>query len=170
MVAHLRTSLVLFVPLADARLYEPKEPVFGPNFENKFRSASYDLEEAAKCLALGRDTACAFHLVRIVEVALRAVHACLGINVALVGNDRNRGTILGRIRDDLKNRGNKWPEKATFDEIYALLDSVKGRWRDATMHVEEKYTPQEAQRLFQTIHNFMERLSARMDENGEPKV
>ena len=57
-----------------------------------------------------------------------------------------------------------------FDEIYALLDAVKGRWRDATMHVEEKYTEDEARRLYQTIENFMRRLAARMDQDGNPRV
>lgn len=164
--AEFEGRLMLGVSPSVAQFYEPKIPLFGASFANRFNQ--YDLEEAAKCLALGRATACAFHLMRVVETGLRAVHTCLGISVALVGNDRNWGTILQRIRTDLKGRPKDWAERATFDEIYALLDSVKGRWRDPTMHVEEKYTEEEARRLFQTVHNFMERLADRMDESGLP--
>lgn len=41
---------------------------FGTVVAEKFPGAAYDVEEAAKCLALSRSTACVFHLMRVMEV------------------------------------------------------------------------------------------------------
>lgn len=165
----LRTRLALIVDNRAKKLWEPREPLFGTDFKTKFVSAEYDLDEAAKCSALGRSTAAVFHLMRIMEIGLGAVHSCLGINVQLVGNDRNWGNILNRIRDEIKRRG-KWSEHDLFQEMYALLDAVKDSWRNTTMHVEKKYTPEEADRIFNVVHGFMAKVASRMDEQGEPKA
>lgn len=151
-------------------LWQPSRPLWGQTFHDKFASCRFDLEEAAKCLAVGRGTACAFHVVRILEIGLRAVRACLGVQAPLNGAERNWGQILLRIRDARAAKQKGWPEKAYFDEVYALLDAVKGRWRDATMHVEEKYTEDEARRLLEVVQGFMQRLSERMDQEGCPKA
>ena len=41
---------------------------------DKFPSAAFDIDEAGKCLAIGRSTAAVFHLMRALETAIRAVH------------------------------------------------------------------------------------------------
>jgi hypothetical protein len=48
------------------------------------------------------------------------------------------------------------------------LDAVKNPWRNATMHVEKKYTPEEALHIHSSVRGFMMRLADRMDENGIP--
>jgi len=165
----------IFDELASKNIFalSPKETSFfdggdfGKDVISKFPSAAYDIDEAAKCLALSRATASVFHLMRVMEVALGALHKCLGITVALVGNDRNWGNILNRIRDNIKARGN-FNEKLFFQELYALLDAVKDAWRNATMHVEDKKTEDEAEMIFITVRSFMKKLSSRMDESGVP--
>ena len=47
---------------AEQAYFEPLSPLFGADFEAKFSSALFDLDEAAKRRALGRPTACVFHL------------------------------------------------------------------------------------------------------------
>jgi hypothetical protein len=54
--------------------------------------------------------------------------------------------------------------------MYALLDAVKDAWRNPTMHIETKYTPEEASNIFATVRGFMKKVAGRMDENGEPKA
>ena len=62
------------------KFYEPPEPLFGLDFETKFTSGGvYELDEAAKCMALSRDTAAVFHLMRCMEIGIRAVARSLGI-------------------------------------------------------------------------------------------
>lgn len=154
---------------SDAVLVAPSEPLWGSDFQGKFPSATYDLDEAAKCLAFGRGTASVFHLMRVTEIGLRAVHHCLGIPIALVGTDRNWGNIANRIRDDI-NKHSGWAEKDLFLEFHALLVAVKDAWRNATMHVENKYTPEEAEHIYHVARGFMRKLASRMDENGAPKA
>jgi hypothetical protein len=134
----------------------------------KFPGAAYDIDEAMKSLALGRSTASVFHMMRITESALRAVHHCLAIPVPMQGNDRNWGTIANRIREEIKTRGKSFAERDLFQEIYARLDAVKDAWRNSTMHVEAKYTSDEAEAILLSVRAFMTKVASRMDENGLP--
>lgn len=164
--SHTRFALIL--DHKSKELWEPSKPAFGDDFKNKFQSCQYDLEEAGRSLALARSTATVFHLMRVMEAGLNAVHQCLGIQVQLVGNDRNWGNILGRIKTEIGRRGKNWNEKELFQESYALLDSVKDAWRNATMHIDKKYTADEAHHIFNMIKGFMSKIASRMDENGMP--
>lgn len=141
---------------------------FGSEVATKFPSAAYDIDEAGKCLALGRSTACVFHLMRVVETAVRAMHKCLGINTELTGNNKNWGSIANGIRDNIKSRGSSFPERDLFQELYATLDAVKDSWRNCTMHVDSKKTTEEAEMILLTSRNFMKKVASRMDENGLP--
>jgi DNA topoisomerase IA len=51
-----------------------------------------------------------------------------------------------------------------------MMDAVKDAWRNATMHVENKYTEEEARRIYDAVRGFMMKLASRMDEQGMPKV
>ena len=46
-----------------------------------FPSAVPDLKEAGTCYALNRNTACAFHVIRALEIALRSFARCSGVKV-----------------------------------------------------------------------------------------
>ena len=108
-IAEARGRWFLALSPAEATLWRQPEPAWGQDFHDKFLAARFDLEEAGKCLALERGTACAFHLVRILETGLRAVRTCLGVNDPLVGNERNWGTILRRVREEgIAPRGKSW--------------------------------------------------------------
>lgn len=148
-------------------LFQPVAPPWGIQFQDKFPNATYDLDEAGKCLALGRSTAAVFHLMRVLELGLRAVSSTLQGPPILEGNDKNWSSILKNIRDAKSAKG-KWNGMQFFNEVYAKLDSVKGAWRNPTMHIEKKYTPEEAQEIFTTVKIFMKQISSRMDEQGLP--
>jgi hypothetical protein len=160
--------LLLVIPAQSASNYEQLKPLFGEEVLNKFPAIQFDLSESGKCLALGRGTAVVFHLMRIVEVGLGAFHSCFGIQVTLEGNDRSLGSILNRIRTEINSRGKNWVEKDQFQEIFALLNATKDAWRNPTMHIEKKYTEEEAEIIFFAVRSLMKRLASRMDENGLP--
>jgi hypothetical protein len=159
----------------EVRYYDPKEPLFGTKFANNFRTqGEFELDEAAKCLALARPTAAVFHLMRIMEIGIRALARCLNIPDPLKPAERNWGYILGEIK---KGADLRWPtaavrvgDGALFEQLHASLDAVRNPWRNATMHVEKKYTDDEAEHIFVAVKGFMKKLSDRCDENGEPKV
>ena len=110
---------------------------------------------------------------RIMEIAIRAVARSLGIADPVKPAARNWGAILKAIWIGIEA---KWPTAAdrmhgdgeVFEAIYASLDAVKNPWRNATMHVENKYTDEEAEHIFAAVRGFMKKLSLRMDENGLP--
>lgn len=166
---HESAATVAFVlPPEKVAYFASASPLYGEEVRDKFPRIGYDLDEAGKCLALGRSTAVVFHLMRILEAGLRAVHGCLGIGVELVGNDRNWGNVLARIREEIRRRDSKWAEKDYFKEIYARLDAVKDAWRNDTMHVEGVYTEDEAKVLFDNTRAFMQKIASRMDGQGNP--
>ncbi len=170
-------SLIRFISLSrtDKSYYEPKKPLFGQTFEDRFKSASFELDEAAKCLALGRSTACVFHLMRLMEIGITAIARCLSIPDPLRPAERNWGHILKAVSAGIDT---KWPtaadrlsgDGALFEALYVSLDAVKNPWRNATMHVENKYTDDEAEHILMAVKGFMKKMASRMDEMGEPKA
>jgi hypothetical protein len=59
----------LLVPTEAVGFYWQKAPLFGPEVEQKFPAMTEDISEAGKCLALNRNTASVFHLMRVMEIA-----------------------------------------------------------------------------------------------------
>jgi hypothetical protein len=94
----------------DKKYFEPKMPLFGEDFTNRFKTVgAFELDEAAKCKALGRSTACVFHLMRVLEIGIRAMARCLGVPDPVKPAERNWGKILAKIKADIEA---KWPTVA----------------------------------------------------------
>lgn len=159
-------KVALILPPDKEGYFEPGTPLFGELVHSKFPGVIYEIDEAAKCLALGRTTATVFHLMRILEGSLRAIHCYLGIDKELSGNNRNWGNVLRGIREEIGRRGPNWIERDYFKEIYARLDAIKDAWRNNTMHVESIYTEQEAKVLFENTRGLMQKIASQMDEQG----
>jgi hypothetical protein len=105
------------------------KPLFGDNFALKFPSAAFDLDEAGKCLAFERPTAAVFHLMRLMEIGLKATARCLGIPDPIKARERNWGEILRKIEAQTTA---KWPlssrligDGVLFEAVFASLDAVK---------------------------------------------
>jgi hypothetical protein len=175
----LTSATILSLETREQAYYAPHAPLFGSDVSTKFASAgAFEIEEAAKCLALGRSTASVFHLMRIMEIAIRAVARCLGIPDPIKPAERNWGKILNAIKDDLDAHGGRSPSKnwtqandeEFFAGAYASLDAVRVAWRNPTMHVENKYADTEAEHIFIAVKGFMMKLASRCDENGSPRA
>ncbi len=157
------------------KYFEAPVALFGSEFQSKFATDGvFELDEAGKCLALGRPTACVFHLMRLMEIGVRATARCLGIPDPIKPGDRSWGAILETIWKGGIIK--KWPtvsdrvhgEGALFEALHASLDAVKNPWRNSTMHVENKYTDDEAEHIFLAVKGFMKKLASRCDEKGLP--
>lgn len=171
----LSLKTVLVLQSEELKFYAPKTPLFGADFAAKFNTdGSFELEEAAKCYALGRPTAAVFHLMRILEIGIGAISACLEIPDPVKPAERNWAIILKKIKEEGIEK--KWPTAASrmggdgilFESLHASLDAVKNPWRNETMHVTGKYTDDEAKHIFVAVEGFMKKLSTRMDEKGQP--
>jgi hypothetical protein len=173
----LSLTTILVLEPRERSYFSPNEPLFGAEVASKFQShAMFEIDEAAKCLALGRSTASVFHLMRVMEIGVRTIAKCLGIPDPIKPSDRNWGRMLKNIWDE--GIAKKWPtstDRTTgdgeiFESLYASLDAVKNPWRNATMHVENKYTNDEAEHIFVAVRGFMKKLASRMDEQGLPRA
>ena len=168
-------SLVKFLVIGQdrQRYYAQVEPIFGAEVTNKFPSTAFEIDEACKCFALSRSTAAVFHLMRVMEIGVRALARCLAIPDPLRPAERNWGNILKQVLEGIEK---KWPTSAQrmhgdgqlFESLYTSLDAVKNPWRNATMHVENKYTDEESEHILVAVRGFMKRLASRMDEEGKP--
>jgi hypothetical protein len=66
-------TLSLFYIHQDVRKYYNKTDLFGEEFKTSFPSANVEISEAGNCFAFDRFTACAFHLMRSLEVVLTVI-------------------------------------------------------------------------------------------------
>lgn len=130
---------------------------FGPKVEARFPTSAYDIDEAARCLALRRSTASVFHCLRIVEQGLRAHAHWRGTTEPQTAAGRHWTSIMS----DLRGAG---PD----NELFATLDAVRRAWRDEALQVGAKYTEEEAARIFRLVEGFMRCLVVRCDEDGDP--
>lgn len=168
----LKGRLFLAIPQSAAVRYGQTEPLFGPEVHSKFPMAQFEIDEAGKCMALERATAAVFHLMRTLEIGILAIARSLGIQYPTNGAERNWGVVLQKIAAAMAEKRNarSWQarDEDFFSEAYALLNAVRNVWRNATMHVETKYTPEEAEHIFQAVQSFMKKLASRLDEQGQP--
>ncbi len=146
------------------RYAEPKEPVFGADVEGAFPGASYDIEEAAKCLAFRRSTACVFHLMRVLELGLAAMARKFKVpHEREQWNNMIEG-IESKIKDmNANSHGSNWRDQRDFySGAAAHFRLLKDSWRNHTMHAREKYTEEQADATFNSTKGFMNHLSQRV--------
>ena len=158
----LESKAIYYLP-ANVEFLEAKTPLFGAEVDTRFRSAAYDIEEAGKCLALSRATACVMHLMRATEVALKA----LGTTVS-VGQQNDWGAYIREIGKELSARaasaGRRTPDEAFYSEAASSFDHVRRAWRNPTMHIEKVYTLEQAADIFEATRSFMRHLATRISE------
>lgn len=153
-------------------LLEPPEVLLGAAAAATFPSCLYDIEEAAKSIAVGRSTAAVFHSMRAMEVGIRALAKRIGIADPTKPAERNWGFMLRAIKEKIdadypSSSRTKGTEGAFFEGLYATLDAVKNPLRNATMHVENVYTEEEAYQILRNVAGFIQCMTQKFDENGE---
>lgn len=165
-------SLCLLLQVAPEKrgTYENADS-FGPQVTLKFGSAAYDVEEASKCLALDRSTACVMHLMRVVEAAVDAIALGVGVPAAAVKGVTTWEHLLKEINDKIRaNNTTKVPSwlasRGFYENALAYLHAVKDAWRNPSMHLDKKYTEEEAESIYAAVRNLMRHLAQHLDELG----
>lgn len=97
----------------------------------------YDLTEAGKCIAFGRATAAAFHLLRGTEAVLRHFYC------TLIHTKRVSPLLWGPMVQDLRKRAKSKKHTA----LYNNLDNIREYYRNPTQHPEAIYDIDGAQDL-----------------------
>lgn len=129
------------------------------NVRDKYPSAIVDVEEAGKCLALGRGTACVFHLMRVLELGLQS----LGKDLGLTKIDSNWQTIINEVNKAIGSLPFSTPAEKEYRaqraEAAAHLQNIKDAWRNDVMHPRATYTEEQASEIWFHTRVFMVKLA-----------
>ena len=184
-LAELKSQAFFFMPKYRSRFYsdlvvqwsDPKgqgpevrlSPFFHDTVTTAFPSATYDIREAGNCYAMGRSTACVFHLMRVLETALGALGAIFNVSLAHTNWAPAIDEIEKKIRD--MHRDPVWkalPDCKEQQEFYAQAAShfgvLKDAWRNYTAHVRGRYDEDEAESILRNIRDLMQKLATRLHE------
>lgn len=156
------TRHLLSVPNAKVKFFEPTEPLFGSQVAENFPLAVDDIADAGRCLALGQGTAAVMHLMRVVEVGLKAV--ANGLKIPYAPSWESYLTQIGKkISEKATTKPKSWKRQEKFyRDVSGDLLTIKNAWRNPTMHVDRKYFPDEAEVIFLAVETFMRRLATKV--------
>jgi hypothetical protein len=156
MADELDKRFFLSVSPEEIEYYRQQSPLFGQEVEDKFPSMSEDISEAGKCLALGRSTACVFHLMRVMEIGLRRVGTAIGVALTASKNWQN---ILDEMNKRIRAMDQKDEKTKRYASASAHLYNVKLAWRNEVMHPKQTYTAEESKLLFSAVGVFIRDIS-----------
>lgn len=140
---------------------DAKEP-FGKDVSRTFSSEEVrrNLEEASKCLALDRGSACVFHLMCALDKSLERYCRKLQVRYKSTWDWKE---ILSRIDKRIQRFSQRTRKQLRRKEqhlgCYTHLNAVRAAWRNPTMHSRRSYTPEEAADIFNATRAFMRDLS-----------
>jgi hypothetical protein len=159
--------------IEDRKLFLVKPELFGfyqntelagEQFKSNFPRGNIELIEAANCLVLDRHTACVFHLMRALDIALNALQADLGIPLPSNLAARTWGRTLERIKVAIDAHAGSPDKKEFYATAYTFIQAVKAPFRDTTMHVESSYDQASAQSVFNVALEVLKHLATHLKE------
>jgi hypothetical protein len=165
----LKNRKFLAISPGKAAFYRSYE-LFGATVFQAFPSATKDIEEAGTCYACGRSTAAVFHLMRVMEVGLRALGASLNNPDLDPRKNPSWERLLKPCDDELRKPiAERCPEWRTDDLFFsnatANLRAVKDAWRNPTLHVEVDYDDERAFEILNAVKAFMRHLASRFGDS-----
>jgi hypothetical protein len=149
----------------------------------EFPSASREIEAGIDCYALNDYSGCVFHMMRIAELALRAIARERGVK-ALSGK---RGAVkplewgtwnevFDAIENELKvvRRASPGPKRDAaltfYDAALSDLRRMRDLYRDPTMHFRETYDKGEAFDAIARVRGLMATLAPHLNETRPRKI
>lgn len=163
----LSLRLYFAVPPEKAKFYGDNAEPFGNTVATAFPSTSFDAGEANRCFALSRATACVFHLMRTLEIALRV----FADRFSVPSDHTNWHNVIEGIEKAVRNMGNDphraadWKDQQEFfSQAASHFMFLKDAWRNYTAHARGKYTDEEAETLIINVRAFVQKLATRLHE------
>jgi hypothetical protein len=165
----------LFDELPDVRIYavdpsdityhDQRPPRFGWEAPSVFPEAADDMRAAGMCLAFGQDTACVFHVMRVLESAvLKRLCVLLG-----VPEHRTWGHLLIAIEKATNSlKGVDPRRRALLNELSADLRAIKNAWRDPTMHVTHSYNHDDAKHILDVSSVLTQKIIQLLKDSAAP--
>ncbi|HXG89169.1 MAG TPA: hypothetical protein VNJ02_12600 [Vicinamibacterales bacterium] len=138
LIDEMQGKLFFSLDMREAELYS--KPIQGwEGVLRRFPNALIDVEEAGKCLALGRYTAAVFHLMRVAESAVLEFQCFLD---SAPDPKAYFGSVLKKLEHVRQRTGYQHLPAhlkgyvGFLDEILPQLHAVKDSWRNKVTHVD----------------------------------
>ncbi len=145
--------------------YEEPEKFIGPDVSKAFPIATRELIDASKCYAIGRDTACVFHLMRALESGLGCMAKVFGVPSDHTNWQNIIEQIESKVRDLPKTKPKNWKEDQEFySQAASHFMVLKDAWRNYTAHMRGRYDAEEALRVMDNVLGFMKKLATKLHE------
>jgi hypothetical protein len=152
----------LYVVSAERSAYV-SDNQFSSLVRDRFPDAIPDMDEAARCFAFERPTACIFHLMRVTEYGINSIAELLG----MTDHNPTWEPIIKKIDAELKADYKDRKFKGNQDFLANAtthLHAVKVAWRNKTMHVEKINTTEHAKEIYDATRGFMRYLAENLPE------
>jgi hypothetical protein len=150
--------------------------LFGERVGKSFPAAKDEIQAAGNCMAMNLNTAAVFHLMRVVETAMRAlvVHLRIKIKNKTI-KEAGWDELIKLIEKNIKERREKydsvkrkkrsdWNDLKFYGVAADELKVFKENWRDKVMHTWSPYNEYDAHSVFVRVRDFMQRLSTKVSE------
>lgn len=150
--------LFLYVPVERAQYFNNSG--YDASVASAFPEATIDIEEASKCFALGRWTACVFHLMRVTEHGMRALAAYLSVPCDF----KTWEPVIRKMRTEVGDY-NASSFKGNLDFIRQTLDrltAVQTALRNEVMHSRSFYDEERASDVYAAVKGFMRQLATQL--------
>jgi hypothetical protein len=158
-----------FIAPGGSEFFEQHD-LFGEGVSAAFPSAQEDIKEAGNCLAADLNTASVFHLMRAVEIGLRA----LARHVRVPAKGQLEYAQWNQIIEQIESKvrivrqqpaGKKKSESLEFYHgVLGEFNAFKDVWRNNVMHSRRHYNHPEARGAYLHVREFMQRLATRVKE------
>jgi hypothetical protein len=163
----LKSRQFVYVDPGYAEFYK-KSDLFGQEVNDSFPEAMDDIQDAGTLLALGMSTSCVMHLMRVVEVGLKTLANELDVPYSV-----NWGDYLRKIEKNISTKSSlkspEWEEKEVFyRDLSGDLMTIKQAWRNPAMHLDRRFSTDEAELIFVAVKSFMQRIAHNLKSNAQP--
>jgi hypothetical protein len=147
LIEELQDRELFVLPPGRIGYYRKRGSILGPKIIREIPEIKEDAMQAGNCFAFANYTACAFHLMRVMEHVVHLFADDVGV---IFDSERDSwGQILDRVpaKIDAWRRGSV---KQKYSACYRRLDGMRS-WRNEIMHHEAHYSEDRAQDLISTV-------------------
>jgi hypothetical protein len=128
---------------------------------DNFRSAWDEFQRAGHCYAFGENSACVFHLMRIVDFGLRKVAERLKITYDARNWMGIAKAIQKNMEQEYKTKTDDWKKlEPMYAEILTDIQAISRGHRNQVLHeLEKKYEDRDAEHMLNVVEGFMLHLA-----------
>jgi hypothetical protein len=149
---------ILFMDEHEFKYFSPEKPLFGELVADRLPDCSFDIEEAGKCCAVARYTACVFHLMRAAEGASAAVGRQLPLGILTANIDAKIAAMP------------KGPKKDDWLKVPYVLHACNRAYRTKTAHPADVYTGEQAERALQATRALLQEFAELLPDPVEQLI